>query len=621
VTRRRRGTPPDPPPAQAGTLLRAGLRCWRAGRPQVAALVAAAVLAGLSPVALAWLLRAVLDELAVGRTRHLVELVVLMGVVGAASALLPSAQSYGQAQLTRAMTRTGTAELFGSVTGIRGLRRLEDPAFQDRLRVAGQVGAAAPASVLIGSIGVMRAVVTLGGFLGTLAVLSPLMAAVVVVAAVPAIYLQRGIARRQAALFHGTSHSQRRQYFYASLLTNLAAAKEIRLLGLGGFFRGRMLGELAVTQRASQRVDRRVLASEAFLAGLSALVTAAGLLWAASQAAAGRLTVGDVSVFVIALGSVAQGIEALITSSAMTYQALLMFQAYTDVLAAEPDLPVPEVPVRPGPLRHGIELDDVWFRYGPDEPWVLRGLSCFIPHGEAVAIVGKNGGGKSTLVKLLCRFYDPDRGSIRWDGVDLRDLDLDALRDRISAVFQDYMTYELSAAENIAVGDLGLADQPDALVAAAEQADIHATLAALPRGYRTLLTRTYFDLSDEQDPHTGVLLSGGQWQRVALARAFLRGGRDLMILDEPSSGLDPEAERMIHTTLAATRAGRASVLISHRLNAVRDAGHILVLSDGVIREQGDHDMLMARDGLYARLFTMQAQGYSAVPATMAVADG
>jgi ATP-binding cassette, subfamily B, bacterial len=620
VTRRRR-TPQDLPSPRVGTVLGAGLRCWRAGRAQVAVLAAAALLAGLFPVAMAWLLRAVLDELAVGRPRHLVELVLVMGAVGTVSALLPSIESYGQAQLTRAMTRTGTAELFGEVTEIRGLRCLEDPAFQDRLRVAGQVGATSPGQVMIGGIGAIRAVVTLGGFLGTLAVLSPPMAAVVLVAAVPAIYLQRGMARRQAALFHGISHSQRRQYFYASLLTNLAAAKEIRLLGLGGFFRARLLGELADTQRASQRVDRRLLASEALLAGIGALVTAAGLLWAASQAAAGRLTIGDVSVFVVALGSVSQAVEALVTSGAMTYQALLMYQAYTDVLAAEPDLPVPEVPVRPGPLRHGIELEDVWFRYGPDEPWVLRGLSCFIPHGEAVAIVGKNGGGKSTLVKLLCRFYDPDRGSIRWDGVDLRDLDLDALRDRISVVFQDYMTYELSAAENIAVGDLGLADQPEALVAAAKQADIDAALAALPRGYQTLLTRTYFDVSDEQDPHTGVLLSGGQWQRVALARAFLRGGRDLMILDEPSSGLDPEAERMIHTTLSATRVGRASVLISHRLNAVRDAGHILVLSDGVIGEQGDHDTLMARHGLYARLFTMQAQGYSAVPATMAVADG
>jgi len=166
-----------------------------------------------------------------------------------------------------------------------------------------------------------------------------------------------------------------------------------------------------------------------------------------------------------------------------------------------------------------------------------------------------------------------------------------------------------------------LVDHPTYPGIADDYARTFATLAALPWGYQTLLTRTYFDLSDMQDPRTGVLLSGGQWQRVALARAFLRGGRDLMILDEPSSGLDPEAERMIHTTLAATRTGRASVLISHRLNAVRDAGHILVLSDGVVREQGDHETLMARQGLYARLFTMQAQGYSAVPATMAAADG
>ncbi len=157
---------------------------------------------------------------------------------GAVTALLPSLERYGQAQLTRAITRAGTAELFGAVSRIRGLRGLEDPAFQDRLRVAAQVGAAAPAQVTIGVIGALRGAVLLGGFLGTLAVLSPPMAAVVFVAAVPAIYLQRGMARRQTALFHSISHSQRRQYFYSGLLTNLAAAKEIRLLGLGTFFRG-----------------------------------------------------------------------------------------------------------------------------------------------------------------------------------------------------------------------------------------------------------------------------------------------------------------------------------------------------------------------------------------------
>ena len=157
----------------------------------------------------------------------------------------------------------------------------------------------------------------------------------------------------------------------------------------------------------------------------------------------------------------------------------------------------------------------------------------FVPHGQAVALVGRNGAGKSTLVKLLCRLYDPDRGRILWDGVDLRDLDLAGLRDRISVVFQDYMNYELSAADNIEVGDLAQAGQPELLATAARRAGAHEALAGLPRGYSTLLTRGFYDLGDQDNPQAGVLLSGGQWQRVALARAFLRGRRDLMILDEP----------------------------------------------------------------------------------------
>jgi ATP-binding cassette, subfamily B, bacterial len=177
-------------------------------------------------------------------------------------------------------------------------------------------------------------------------------------------------------------------------------------------------------------------------------------------------------------------------------------------------------------------------------------------------------------------------------------------------VFQDYMTYELTAADNIAVGDLSRADQPETLAAAARAAGVHDTLAALPKGYQTLLTRMYFDTADEDNPQTGVMLSGGQWQRVALARAFLRGERDLMILDEPSAGLDAEAEHDIQARLRESRRDKTTVLISHRLNTVREADHIVVLSDGTITEQGDHDALMAVDGTYARLFSLQARGYA-----------
>jgi ATP-binding cassette subfamily B protein len=209
----------------------------------------------------------------------------------------------------------------------------------------------------------------------------------------------------------------------------------------------------------------------------------------------------------------------------------------------------------------------------------------------------------------LCRLYDPDRGSVTWDGIDLRELDLDQLRARIGTVFQDYMDYDLTAAENIALGDLdALGDEPR-LRAAARRAGAHEFLAALPRGYDTMLSRIFAGDQDQDDLSTGVALSGGQLQRVALARAFLRDERDLLILDEPSAGLDAEAEHDVHAKLRAHRADRTSVLISHRLGTVRDADAIAVLSDGRIAELGGHDELIIARALYHRLYTLQARGY------------
>jgi ATP-binding cassette subfamily B protein len=261
------------------------------------------------------------------------------------------------------------------------------------------------------------------------------------------------------------------------------------------------------------------------------------------------------------------------------------------------------------PLREGIELRDVWFRYSPDAPWALRGVSLTIPQGRATALVGRNGSGKSTLIKLLCRFYDPERGAVYWDGVDVRELDPASLRERITAVFQDFVEYDLTAAENIGVGDVTGIDDQERIRAAARRADIDDELSGLPAGYRTLLSRMFMTEADREDPTTGVVLSGGQWQRLAVARAFMRDQRDLMILDEPSAGLDAEAEYQIHDGLHRHRQGRTSVLISHRMGSIRDADHILVLNDGALVEQGTHSQLREAGGTYARLFSLQASGY------------
>lgn len=595
----------------ARALLAALVMPWRAHRGVFVGQLLMMLVAGLIPVLAAWLLRAVLDALT--RSSPPTELPYLAGALAAtigAQGLLPAVSKYLGAQSGRAIERLATAELFGAICRLAGLRRLEDPAFLDRLNMAQRVGLSGPGQVFTSVSAVVQSALTVTGFLAALLLLGPVMAVVVVAATVPAIVAEAGVARRRAAMLAGISHAERRQFFYASLLSSLAAAKEIRLFGLGLFFRQRMLDELRAIQRAGQRVDRREVIIYSLLAALSAVVAGAGIWWVVATAARGQLTVGDVSMFLAALAAAGSSLSMIVSNGSMAYQAVLLFRSFTEIVGAGPDLAVPANPVPVGALRRGIEFDNVWFRYGPDLPWVLRGVSFVVPYGQAVALVGRNGAGKSTLVKLICRFYDPDRGRILWDGVDLREMDLAEIRDRISAVFQDYMAYDLSARENITVGDLSLRSHATAPVAAARRAGVHPVLAALPEGYDTLLTRTYVDHADSDDQRTGVLLSGGQWQRVALARAFLRGSRDLLILDEPSSGLDAEAEYEIHSSLRAQRRGRTSVLISHRLNAVRDADHIVVLADGSVIEQGNHDALMARAGTYAQLFSLQARGFS-----------
>ncbi|MEU4510421.1 ABC transporter ATP-binding protein [Nonomuraea wenchangensis] len=596
-------------PAGRGSLARRGWTAaelaWRAQPAAVLGSLAVVLLMGAAPVAAAWLTKLVLDKLAAGEG-GLLPVAAALGVTGLALTVLPHVSEYLNGQLHRGLQRLIYDRLFRAVNADPGLSRFENPSFHDELRLAHEAGQNAPQQIVGSSLAICQGILTLLGFLVTLTVLSPVMVVIVIAAALPSARVQLALSRRRAATLWGISSNTRRQLFYGALLTSPDAAKEVRLFGLGDFLRNRMLTELGTVNAAERDLDRRTLRSQGLLSLLGAAVAAGGLFWAVLAAAAGGLSVGDVSVFVAAVAGVQTALTSIVSQWAGAHNALLMFGHYIGVVQAAPGLPVAPQPAALPPLREGIELRDVWFRYDDEHPWVLRGVSLFIPYGRAVALVGLNGAGKSTLVKLLCRLYDPVRGSILWDGVDLREVRPDDLRARLGVVFQDYMTYDLTASENIMLGDLAAGSDQEPVRAAARRAGIHDTLDTLPRGYDTLLSRIFFGDDERQ---AGVTLSGGQWQRLALARALMRHQRDLLILDEPSSGLDAEAEHAVHTGLRRHRAGRTSVLISHRLGALRDADLIVVLSEGKIRERGSHAELMALGGEYARLFSLQASGY------------
>jgi ATP-binding cassette subfamily B protein len=564
------------------------------------------LIAAQLPVGAAWLMRDVFDRLT-GSGEGLLPLVVAVAIVGAAVGVASSGLELLNARMGRAVGLRAVDRLYLAMNRIQGIGRMEDPVFRDELQLAQQAGRSGPSQFFSDLLAVAQASVTLAGFLITLTVVNPWMAVAVLVCAVPAIIAHLRLADARTRLLYRNAARERREMHYADLLTSLPAAKELRLLGLGDLFRGRMLRELSAAHADQARHDRKEFGVDTALGATTALLTGIGLGWAVVQAASGRITIGDVSVFLAALVGVQSAAQSAIGRFGSARRSLSLYAYFQRIETAEPD--VADRGGRVPALRGAIELDNVWFRYAPDQPWVLQGVTLTIPYGRSLALVGLNGAGKSTLIKLLCRFYEPTHGRITWDGIDLRRLGVTALRDRIGAVFQDYMQYDLSAAENIGIGDAARMHDRAGVVAAAQRAGIHDVIAGLPRSYDTLLSTVFASEADEGDPVTGMVLSGGQWQRLALARAFMRDQRDLLVLDEPAAGLDARAEHELHERLRAHRQGRTSILISHRLGTVRSADKIVVLDGGRIAEEGTHARLMAADGVYAGLFRLQATDY------------
>lgn len=585
-----------------------------AAAPELYAITSITLLGGLLPVAGALATRNLLNRLAHAphalSTTTLAFSIVVLATAGVGGTAIQGVAFYLRGRMNRSIRVAVRSELFLTINSWPGIERFEDPESLNKIRLAEQAGDSAPQDLVTAIIQLGQAAVTMVGFLITLLILLPWLLLVAAIAIVPIAVIQLRLGRLRSRIAVETSGYYRRLMFYDILATDVRAAKEVRLFGLQEFLTGRMLRDLEAAGSIERSMDRAAARMEVAIGVIGGLADAIGIALTTYLAKRGQLSVGDVAAIFAALVALNLTGRTATDQVAGGFQAAMAFRHFVTLARGPESLDADVLVQVDTPPAHAlcIDFDDVWFRYSDELPFALAGVSFQIRPGETIGLVGLNGAGKSTIVKLLCRMYSPDRGCIRWDGVDIAILDPQSLRNQVSAVFQDFMAYDYSAADNIGVGKLAAMDNLDQIRAAAVDAEIDAKLTGLPNGYSTVLSRIF---STDEAGHRNAQLSGGEWQRLALARAFLRDEAKLLILDEPSSGLDPQAEHSLRQRLRLLRQGRMCLLISHRLNMVRDADRILVLRSGRIVERGTHEELMTARGYYAELFSLQASGYDA----------
>ncbi|MEW9548251.1 ABC transporter ATP-binding protein [Nonomuraea sp. NPDC050783] len=520
---------------------------------------------------------------------------LLVGAAGVARALLRAGASWAESRLGPQIERASEQRLYSLTSGVE-LVAFDDPAFHDALERAKGPGAHAAGRVVDAGVSVVTAGVGLLAAAGVLGILHPVLLPLLLLAVLPEAWAAGRSARQRYSTLYGLVPARRRKWIISELLADREPAAEVRAFTMRGF----LLRVYDAVARAEQEAMLRLVRRQTFtmLAGEALSGLGAGVVYVALGVllALGAIPLAVAGTAVLAIRSAQGSLTSLLYATNSLYEQGLYFTDFLEFCAeAERRM----VPPRPLPAPEGfdrITADGLTFTYPGSKKPALRGVSIELKRGEIVAFVGENGSGKTTLSKILAGLYEPDAGTVRWDDTDLRQVAPEELRTRTAVIAQDHTRWPLTARYNITMGtDKG---EP-ALHAAAAVAGADEVVAGLPHGYRTLLDRRFKD---------GQELSGGQWQRIAVARGFHRDA-DLLICDEPTAALDARAEHALFERIRTHADGRTVLLITHRLASVRHADRIYVLEHGEVVEAGDHDTLMADDGLYAELYSLQAAAY------------
>jgi ATP-binding cassette, subfamily B, bacterial len=581
---------------------------YQTHRGYTVAILALRLVRSFVPLAVLWVGKLIIDSVIAGVQAHargaplawaalagLVALELACAVVGEglarASSLLESLQGdlFSNRISVRLMEHAATLDL----------SQFEDAEIYDHLERArrqttGRIGLIA---LLLST---SQDLITLLSLAGVLLAHLPWLLLLLAIAVVPSFLGEAHFAHLGYSLLFSWTPERRLLDYLRYMGASDESAKEVKLFGLSDF----LIGRYAKLSDEFYDENKRLAVRRNLVSTLLATIGTLGYYGAYAViiylTLLGRFTIGALTFLAGSFRQSRDLIQRVLLSLSQVYeQSLYLSDLFTffDVQ--------PRVVSRPGarpvprPIIQGFEFQDVGFRYPGSDRWAVRHLGFTLPTGERLALVGENGAGKTTLVKLLARLYDPDEGRILLDGVDLRDYDLESLRQNIGVIFQDFVRYDFLLRENIGVSQVEALDDQARITEAAQLSRADSVAARVAKGYDQMLGRRF---------EGGVELSGGEWQKVALARAYMREAQ-VLILDEPTASLDARAEYEVFLRFAELTKGRMAVLISHRFSTVRMADRILVLRGGELVDQGTHEELVARGGLYAELFALQAAGY------------
>ena len=523
------------------------------------------------------------------------------------------AVEFGLAIFSDALTRATNlvdsllGDLFSNYTSIKimehaatlDLDQFEDSAFYDKLERARQqtVGRTVLLSQVLTQ---LQDLITMGFLAAGLLVFNPWLILLLLVAVIPAFLGESYFNDKNYSLNRSQTPERRELDYIRFIGASDETAKEVKIFNLADFLtsRFRQLSNKFYTD------NKRLIIKRSFWGTLFAILGSLGYYGAyvfiISRAIAGKLSLGDLTFLAGSFRQLRSLLEGILSRFTTVSQGAIYLKDFFDFFDITPKIKISSnARPFPKPIQTGFTFEDVGFRYVNSEKWANRHLNFTLHAGEKLALVGENGAGKTTLVKLLARLYDPTEGRILLDGYDLREYDLGELRRQVGVIFQDYIRYQMTVSQNIAVGNIAEKENNEMIVNAAKQSLADGLVQKLPGKYKQALGKRF---------NQGVELSGGEWQKIALARAYMKDAQ-LLILDEPTASLDARAEYEVFQRFTELTKGKTAVLISHRFSTVRMADRILVLEKGQLLESGNHDELLQKNGRYAELFYLQAKGY------------